>query len=135
MLMEIPELNKSELRKFGLITGAIVIVLFGLLIPWLFDIAWPRWPFMVGGILAVWAVVIPNTLKPVYVVWMKIGHVLGWINTRIILAILFYGMFLPIGMLMQLFGWDPMYKKLSKGLKTYRIESQESVKEHFERPY
>ncbi len=78
--------NKKELREFGFITGAIAAVLFGLLLPWLFDHELPRWPWIVAGILWVWALLLPTTLLPVYRGWIAIGHVLGWINTRIILV-------------------------------------------------
>ena len=35
---EIPELDREGLRQFGLTTGGIVAVLFGVVLPWLFDL-------------------------------------------------------------------------------------------------
>jgi hypothetical protein len=37
----IPELDRKGLRDFGLVTGSIVAVLFGLFFPWLLERAWP----------------------------------------------------------------------------------------------
>ena len=131
----IQTLDSKGYRKFGLTTGAIVIGLFGLLIPWLFSLNYVKWPWILGGVLGLWALLAPSTLKPVYVGWMKFGNVMNWINTRIILGILFYGIFLPIGALMRLFGYDPMHRKLDSGLSSYRVTSENDDKNNVERPY
>ena len=39
----IPQLDRKGLREFGLVTGVIVIVLFGLFFPWVLERAWPAW--------------------------------------------------------------------------------------------
>ena len=135
MSIAIQTLDSKGYRKFGLTTGAIVIGLFGLLIPWLFGLNYVKWPWILGGVLGLWALLAPSTLKPVYVGWMKFGNVMNWINTRIILGILFYGIFLPIGALMRLFGYDPMHRKLDSGLSSYRVTSDNDDKNNVERPY
>ena len=132
---EIKNLNKKELRDFGLTTGAIVAGLFGLALPWLFNHGFPRWPWIISLILWVWALLIPKTLNLLYRSWMKIGLMLGWVNTRIILSILFYTIFLPIGLVMRLAGKDPMSRALYKEGTDYRINSKQSEKERFRRPY
>lgn len=127
--------SKQELRNFGLITGAITVVLFGLLLPWLFERSLPLWPWVVAAVLWFWALVWPASLDRVYRGWMAIGHVLGWINTRIILGIMFYGLFLPVGMLMRLLGKDPLARSLDKTRNSYRIAHAARKKDHVERPY
>ncbi|NHZ69979.1 MAG: sxtJ [Thermotogales bacterium] len=134
MSQEIQTLDARGYRKFGLTTGAIIIVLFGLLIPWLFNLNFVKWPWILGGVLMLWGLLVP-TLKPVYVGWMKFGNIMNWINTRIILGILFYGMFLPIGVVMRLFGKDPMQRKLDSQLSSYRVTSENDDKSNVERPY
>ena len=79
---DIPELDTSGLRQFGLTTGAIVAVLFGIVFPYVFDRPWPAWPWVVFSVLAVWAIVAPNTLKPIYHGWMRVGMALGRITTQ-----------------------------------------------------
>lgn len=130
-----PKLGKKELREFGLITGAIIAVLFGLLLPWLFGRGFPVWPWVVFGILGAWALLLPASLQPVYRGWMAIGLVLGWINTRIILGIMFYVMFVPIGMIMRLMGKDPMAREIDKTRVSYRVIHSRPDKNHVERPY
>jgi len=55
-----------------------------------------------------------NLLKPVYAAWMSFASVLGWINTRIILAILFYLVLTPMGLAMRLLGVDLLERKEKK---------------------
>lgn len=128
-------MSKKELREFGLITGGILALLFGLLLPWLFDHAFPLWPWIAAGILWAWALLLPASLLPLYRAWMAVGNVLGWINTRIILAFLFYALFLPAGLIMKLLGKDPMNRKIDPSLKTYRVTHPHPEKNHVERPY
>lgn len=127
-------MTDKELRKFGVITGAIFAVLFGLIFPWLANAHTPYWPWIVAAIFIVWGLLHPTSLNPVYKVWMKIGHGLGWINTRIILSIMFYVIFMPIGLLLRLFGVDLLKRKLEDS-SSYRVESTQHSKDHIERPY
>jgi len=128
-------LNKKELRKFGLITGAILASLFGLFFPWLFEHKYPLWPWIIAGILWLWALLLPTTLNMVYRVWMAIGHGLGWINSRIILGIMFFLIILPTSLILRLMGKDPMARTLDKSQTTYRVTSTNRTKDHVERPF
>jgi hypothetical protein len=134
--MNIPTLDNLGLRKFGLTTGAIIVVLFVFFFPWVFDMAaMPMWPWIVAGILWVPALLMPSLLRPVYATWMKIGHAIGWVNTRIILGVLFYVLVLPMGLIMRLFGKDPMAREMNKSISSYRIESVSEPKDRLEKPY
>ena len=134
--MDIPELDNAGLRKFGLTTGAIIVVLFVLFFQWVFDMErMPMWPWIVAGVLWVPAIFIPVILRPVYTTWMKIGHGLGWVNSRIILGILFYVMILPMGLVMRLFGGDPMARNIDASASTYRKESISEPRDRLEKPY
>jgi hypothetical protein len=135
MTNTIETLDAAGYRKFGLVSGAIVVVLFGLAIPWLFSLNFPRWPWIFAGVLGSWALLLPTTLKPVYIGWMKFGNMMNWINTRIILGIVFYGLILPFGLVMRLFGNDPMKRKLDASVDSYRVPSHNDSKDNVERPY
>ena len=135
MKHEIPELDNAGLRKFGFMMAGFIGVLFGLFFPWVFDRALPTWPWIAGGLFAAPALLFPGSLKSVYTIWMKIGGVLGWINTRIILGLLFYVIVFPMGLIMRLFGKDPMNRKLDKQTGSYRIKSAQAPKEDLENPY
>lgn len=139
-------LTTAQMRKFGLTTGLIVLLLFGLLLPWLFgDDHWrpwpfdgrtlPPWPWWVALALCLPALLCPAALRPVYRAWMKFGAVLGQINSRIILFLFFYIVLLPVGLLMRLTGHDPMHRKRSEA-DSYRVASKPPSSRHsMERPY
>jgi len=129
------EVTRKELRQFGIMMGSFLVLFFGLLIPWIWGIAFPTWPWIAAAVFIGTALVIPIVLKPIYVVWMKLSHILGWINTKILLSIVFYLIFLPIGMIMRLFGKDPMHRKLEKNVTTYRIKSKQPSVDHLEKPF
>jgi len=135
MNQKIKSLSPQELRKFGLTTGVIVALLFGLLLPWLFNHSLPIWPWAIAAILWGWAILLPAMLESVYHGWMKIGHVLGWINTRIILGVIFYTVFFLVGIIMKVIGNDPMSRKIDKTVTSYRVASRPYNKNHVERPF
>lgn len=136
MQSEIPQLDDRGLRKFGITTGVIVVVLFALLFPWVFDIeTMPLWPWIIAAALWLPALLWPRLLNPVYRVWMKIGMALGWVNSRIILGLVFYVLILPMGLIMRLFGKDPMRRQYDSASQSYRIPSQREPRERMEKPY
>lgn len=47
-------------------------------------------------------------LKFIYGYWMKFAHVLGWVNTRIILSIVYFFIFTPLALIFRLMGKDPL---------------------------
>jgi Saxitoxin biosynthesis operon protein SxtJ len=128
------KMSPKELRKFGLITAAMLILFFDLLIPWIWDIARPVWPLYPAGILVTLALIIPAALGPFYTIWMRFALVLGWINTRIILGLIFYLIFLPFGIVMRMFN-DPMRRKFDQAAESYRVSSNPTKPENMERPF
>lgn len=135
MNIDISDPTPKELRSFGLITGAIAAVLFGLVLPWVFSGNYPTWPWVVGGGLALFAMVAPLLLKPIYHMWMRIGAVLGWINTRIILGLIFYLIFTPFRVAFLILGKDPMSRKLDASAESYRVKSLQANRENMENPF
>lgn len=110
----------KELRTFGLMVGGVFSVI-GLW-PIVFRGDSPRiWAISVGGVLVGLGLAVPSSLKHIHLVWMKIGHVLGYINTRILLGVIFYGLITPMGMIMRVLGKDPMHRVLVPGVDTYRV--------------
>ena len=111
--------DARQLRSFGLIVGGV----FALLGFW--PMAWrgeaPRaWALILAGILVGPALVYPPILKEPFRLWSALGRILGWINTRIILSIVFYGMFAPIGLVLRLMGKDSMRRSFDPRAASYR---------------
>lgn len=131
----IPELDRKGLRDFGLTTGLILALIFGLFFPWLLERGIPRWPWVIGGVLALTGLVAPLTLKPVYRGWMKFGLVMSRITTPLIMGLVFYVVVTPVALLVKLFGKDAMARRLEKGATTYRVTSQANAPERMEKPF
>ena len=132
---QIPQLDAAGLRKFAITSAVIVIVLFALLIPWLFGFQFPRWPWILGGILATWGVIAPKTLKPLYNIWMRFGLIMNRITTPIILGIVFFLVITPIALVMRVFGRDELRLGLEEDSESYKIKSTNYSKNKMEHPY
>lgn len=132
MHIEIPD--KKGLREFGLIMGGFFVCLFGLLFPWLFSFAFPVWPWILATALWIPALLIPNSLKPIYYGWMFFALILGWINTRLLLALVFYLMITPMGLIMRLFGKNAMKNRLDNS-ESYRKSSSSRSSKQMEQPF
>jgi len=122
----------KELRSFGFILAGGFPLMFGLVAPWSRGHAWP---WIVGGLALLLALAAPAVLRPFYYVWMKIGLVLGWINTRIILTVCFYLLITPVGLVMRLAGKDPMHRHPDDQADSYRKPSEELPPERMKAPY
>jgi hypothetical protein len=61
----------------------------------------------------------PLALKPVYRALMAVAHVLGWINTRILLGLTFYLLFTPVALFFRLIGKDPLDRGIDRGVSSY----------------
>lgn len=114
------EATNKELRQFGLIVGGVFSVI-GLW-PVVFRAESPRlWAIISGSLLIALGAMVPQTLKQVHHGWMKIGHLLGSINTRIILGIIYYLLITPMGIVMRLMGKDSMHRAIRQNVDTYRV--------------
>ena len=127
--------DRKGLRDFGIVTGIIVAVLFGLFFPWLLERPIPTWPWVIAGILALWGVAAPDSLAPVYRYWMKFGLMLSKITTPLVLGIVFFLLFFPMALVMKLIGRDPMHRKLEADARSYRKASHRAARESVERPF
>ncbi|MBT3584074.1 MAG: sxtJ [Halobacteriovoraceae bacterium] len=122
--------DKASLRKFGFLIGLLIPIFFGLLLPWLWSKPIPRLPFYLGGPLIILALIAPKLLLYVYLPWMKFGAVAGWINTRIILGVIYYLLFTPLAVFFKIIGRDTLKRKFDSDLESYRIIPAEVVEDY-----
>lgn len=110
----------KQYRQFGLMVGGIFAAIG----------VWPLlrkgedirlWAVVLGTLLMVPALVLPKSLGPIYRLWMILGHALGWVNTRIILGAIFFGLITPMGLVMRMAGKDSMRRNYEKTSDTYRV--------------
>lgn len=132
---EIPKLDRQGLRNFGLMMAGFLATIFGVIIPLIRRHESPLWIWAIAIFFVTFALVAPNFLNPVYQVWMRFGLTLGWVETRIVLGLVFYVMMLPMGVVMRLLGNDPLRRDLQKRDASYRVLSKLRTKESLERPF
>ena len=112
----------KELRNFGFVLGILFPILVGFIIPALSNHEFARWTILVSTPLLLMALINPKGLKKPYQVWISIGNMLGWVNSRIILGLVFILVLQPIAYVMRIFGYDPlrMDRNKQKNSATYR---------------
>lgn len=129
-------LTRKELRHFGLTFGCAIALVFGLILPWLFDNDWPSWPWYVAAIVVLLAVLSPRGIAPIYAAWRPIALALGFINTRIILGTVFYLLLWPFGLALRVAGKLQYRRDWDSGAESYRvIHSDPSQPDHYEKPF
>jgi hypothetical protein len=69
----------------------------------------------IGSLGLVW----PQRVRPVYVAWMVLAFPIGWTISQLILAVMYYGLFTPIGLIFRLIGRDSLQRAHRPGLETY----------------
>ena len=132
---EIPELDDRGLRNFALVTAVLVVGLFGIALPLVFELAWPLWPWLLAALLVLPGLVAPRLLNPVYKMWMRFGLAMNRIVTPVIMGAVFYLMFFPVGLLMRVFGRDPMQRKADPARESYRQVCDPGHVNNMEKPY
>ncbi len=127
--------DKPMLRKFGLalavflgIIGGISYWKGGTLYPYLFPAA---------GISLVMALLVPAGLKFIYLPWMVLATLIGWVMTRVILTALYLGVLTPTGLLLKLLGKDLLKEKIDPAAESYWIprEKRKISKEDLEHQF
>jgi len=110
--------DKTVLKKFGMTMAAAFLVISSFLL-FRHKHGSASYCAAISSLFLIIGVSLPIVLKPVYLVWMRFAHILGWVNTRVILFILFYLIFTPTGLLMRLFGAD-LLKRKNKEMTCWR---------------
>ncbi len=132
---DIPELDAPGLRRFAITTGSIVAVLFGLLLPWLLGFGYPRWPWVLAGVLIVWGLAAPSTLRPVYVGWMRFGLLLNRIVSPVVLGLMFFIIITPVAVLTRVFGRDTLSRRIDLDKDSYRVPSRQAGRDNMDKPF
>lgn len=109
--------NKKKERQFAwLIAGVIICVC-----AYRYYYAREVYIYWLAGafallVLAMWR---PSSLSFPMMIWEKIGYYLALINTTLLLTIIYFLIFLPLGLLFRITGRDLLGIKLSKKKSSY----------------
>ena len=111
--------HRDTLRTFGIATLIGCGLLAGL--------AWWRWelPVLVwsSGIFGVMALLC-GLFVPAAARWLYVGitvavYPIGFVVSHILMAILYYGLLTPIGLIMRATGRDPLQRRFERSATTY----------------
>lgn len=102
-------------RQFGLVFA----VFFTLLAFWPL---WPLWPrltpnfyWLIAAVTSLgFGLLWPRALAPLNRVWLAMGHVLGWVNSKIILGFVFFIIVTPTALVMKTLGCDLLSRRLRR---------------------
>lgn len=111
-------LDKNELKKFGLTVGGVFIAL-GLFLHFYSGINFGRYLTGFGALLFLFGITFPMALKYAYKSWMSLALVMGFFMSRLILSILFYIVVTPIGIIAKIARKDFLDLKFDKSKKSY----------------
>lgn len=128
--------ERLEIRKFG-IGLTVLLCLIGGWQLYKGHVNVYGWFFGSAGLILALAFFAPIVLKPLFKVLTTVGQAVGWVNTRILLSIIFYVVFTPIGILSRLLGKDLLDKRLNKDAKSYWNKKDNGMftKEQYERQF
>lgn len=115
--------EKSDLRKFGITVGFVIGIIGGVLL--LRGKDFYLYFFIVSIILVISGLLFPRLLLPIQKAWMTIAVVIGWFMTRLILSILFFLVFTPIGLIARLLGKEFLELNIDRSRDSYWIYREE----------
>ena len=125
--------SDKQARKTALIVAAVLALIS------LWNIYRGRFTVVAvfGGIAVLLTLIglfVPVAARGFHRVWMGIAGVLGYVNSRILLTILYYGLLTPYGLISRVIGRDPMDRRGPKR-DTYWVKRKETrqTQQQFER--
>ncbi|WP_183578012.1 SxtJ family membrane protein [Mucilaginibacter sp. X5P1] len=135
LLQDIDKRNdmSDDNRKFGFIVGGVCLVISA------YKLVFHHPYFIVfgciGAVLILAALLIPWVLNPLRILWDKIGRVLGFVNTHVILFLVFFLLITPIGFIRRLRNKNLLGIKKVKNKNSYwqpvNIAENSSLKQQF----
>jgi len=120
-------------RSFGLSVGGVLCVIAALLF-WRGRIVRAEVIGALGGLLVVLGAIAPAVLARPRIWWWRGARVVGDFNARVLLSVMFYLVFLPLGMVWRFTGKDPLARKRgAAGWTPYPERFRD--RQHFSRMY
>ena len=117
--------NNKELRDFGLIWAIIFLII--ALFPLKNEDDIRSWSLIISSVFFIISITYPQLYKITYFYqsWIKFGNFIGKINSKIIMLVLFYFIFFPIGIFIKIFRKDLLNTKIDKSLNSYFIDRKD----------
>lgn len=122
--------SNAELRQFA---GVLIVVL-AVIEAWMYWRTGDISPLIAALIIMMLfpAVAMPRLLAPLHSLWMKLGHGLGWVNTHIILLLMYLLILTPVGLLRRALGKRGLKLAGDHSARTYAVLSKQRSPKHFD---
>ena len=123
----------AQARKTAFVVAAVLMAI----ALWNIYRARPVVVAVFGGLalaLALAGLALPRVARRFHILWMTLAMALGYVNSRILLGLMFYGIFTPYGIISRLVGRDPLRRRGANG-ESYWTERKNTrqTREQFER--
>lgn len=89
------------------------------------DAAYTIWTL--AGLLALTGLAVPKLIKPIFVGLLYVTFPIGWVVSHLILFMAYYLVLTPVGLVLKVFGYDPMKKRLDRTAKSYWTQRDPKV--------
>jgi hypothetical protein len=102
--------SAREMRWFG----ALLVLFFGIVGALIYRAALPGVAtalWTAGGVLGGLYYLVPALRGPIYRGWVKGTYPIGWLVSHGLLAVIYYLVITPIGLVFRLFGRDPLQRR------------------------
>ena len=113
--------SSRELRWFA----GLLIVFFAIVAGiWKFNSGQTQGPAILVAVtsaIGLLGLAAPQAIRWVYVGWMAAVFPIGWVVSHLLLAAIFFGVIMPIGLILRVLGRDPMRKSFDRSAATYWI--------------
>jgi hypothetical protein len=126
-LTETVNAGPKEVRKFGLLF-CVVCLIAGALMAWKGrQYAWVA--FGLSGVFLVLGLFLQGVLAPFYRLWMRFAALLAWLNTRVLLTVVYFVAITPVGVAMRMFGKDILKEKYDRSAQSYWVRHDTAPKD------
>ena len=119
-LIERHSATRTELKWFGLMFAGFAGLL-GVLAWWRTHHTLAAILWSIGCVVGVTYSAVPSIRRPFFDLWMAIAYPIGWVVSHVIIALVFYLLVTPIGLIMRLLGRDPMNRAFDRSATTYWV--------------
>ncbi len=117
-----------EVRQFALLAlPAFCLLLAGLSL--VRFASWPAALLLTGAALvsAALGVLRPRWMRAVLIAWMWAAWPIGWVVSHLLMAIIYYLVIAPIGLIMRALGRDPLQRRLDRDATTYWTPREQEI--------
>jgi hypothetical protein len=79
------------------------------------------WCLGLAAVMAAVTLLSPHRLAPIKRAWMKFGELLHWVVSPVVLGLIYFLVFTPVGVIMKLAGRDTMNRRFDARLPSYWV--------------